>query len=157
MNFADITDNQPTVFDPAARFSGIYSFMDHKGRSFWGGETLEELKASGAVSAEAVTLPWDQAWKLEEQRQRRQYCRGPQRITRETFDEALNCLPPERWMQTSNYESFRLSEMLCGTIASFYVRVGQSYWTLNEERQTTHEELIRQVVAVVAAAHEVTA
>ena len=148
----NITDNTPAVFDPAARFSGIYTFLNDQGRSVWGGETFEELKANGTVGPDAVVLPFSEALVLEQQRQRRQYCRGPVQVTAEQWDDALNCLPPQRWVRGGSYESFRMSELLSGTIASFYVRVGRSLWTLNEEMDTSHDELVSQVIKAAAAA-----
>lgn len=136
-----INDNTPAVWDPAA--GRVYTFLHEDGRSYFGGETMEEMLRLGYISADAVVIPWGEADKLQQEAERVRYCTGPQPVTAERFDEALNCLPPERWYRGEGAESFRLSERLCGLICTFYVRVGDRFWQINEEQGTTHQELVR--------------
>jgi hypothetical protein len=136
-----INDNTPAAWDPTA--GRVYTFFNENGRSYWGGETLEELKATGKVSAETVALPFVQALELQDQADRARYCTGPQLITQERYEEMLNVLPPENWQRGVGYSCFRLSERLCGAIASFFVRIGDSYYQINENENTDPGALFR--------------
>lgn len=141
----NLTDTTPAVWDPTT--GRIYTFLNQQGRSFWGGETLEELQATGQVSQQAYALPLIEAEELVHDSDRRRYCTGPHRISQERYEEALNCLPPERWIHGVGYASFRMSERISGTIATFYVRVGDSFYTLNEHQSTSHAELMQACMA----------
>ena len=141
-----ITDTTPAVWDPAT--GRIYTFLTDAGRSRWGGETVEELQQRGAVSPDALVLPWLEAERLHNEADRARYCTGPELITAERFDEMLNCLPPERWSRSAGAESFRFGERLAGPIASFFLRIGTDYWQINEDQSTTHDELVRLFVAL---------
>lgn len=140
-----ITDSTPTVWDPAA--GRIYTFLNGDGCSLWGGETLEELQAQGHVSQQASVVPLAEALDLQNASDRQRYCTGPRRISQERYEEMLSCLPPERWVRGVGYASFRLSERITGTIATFFVRVGDSFYTLNEHEDTSHGELFRACMA----------
>jgi len=151
----NFNDSTPAVWDPAT--GRIYTFLGRDGRSFWGGETLEELRALGHVSEQAYTLPTIEALELQEQSDRQRYCTGPQRITQERYEELLNCLPPERWTRGVGYGSFRLSERLTGAIATFCVRIGDSFYSLNEHEDTSHAELFKACMAHDAPAESAAA
>ena len=151
----NLTDTTPAVWDPTT--GRIYTFLDRNGRSFWGGETLEEMRAQGRISDQAYALPTIEALELEEQSQRQRYCTGPRRITQERYEELLNCLPPERWIRGVGYGSFRLSERLTGAIATFCVRIGDSFYSLNEHEDTSHGELMQACMAFDAPAESAAA
>ena len=140
-----ITDTTPAVWDPST--GRVYTFLGNTGRSFWGGETFEELQQRGAVSPAALVLPWLEAERLHNEADRARYCTGAEPISAERFEEMLNCLPPERWWMGAGAESFRLSERLTGSIASFFLRIGPAYWQINEDQGTTHDELVRLALA----------
>lgn len=142
---ATFTDTTPAVWDPAT--GRVYTFLTDAGRSFWGGETFEEMQQQGAISPAALVLPWLEAERLSNEADRARYCTGAEPITAERFEEALNCLPPERWHHRAGSESFRLSERLSGPIASFFLRIGTDYWQINEDQSTTHGELVRIATA----------
>jgi len=146
----NITDATLTVCNPSGRYSYVYGFLNEEGRCIYGKKTLEELKAFGEVGPDAFVVPWGEAWPLEKAWQRERYCTGPARITAEAFDDALNCLPPQGWVNTGSHESFKMSEMLTGDLTACYVRLGQSHWVLNESVFTSHDELIEQVIEAAA-------
>ena len=109
------------------------------------------MQASGQISEQAYTLPTVEALELQMQSDRERYCTGPHPISKERYEEALNCLPPERWIHGVGYASFRMSERITGTIASFYVRIGDGYWVVNEHESTTHGELMQMIFALPRA------
>jgi hypothetical protein len=149
------TNSTPAVWDPTT--GRIYTFLNRDGRSIWGGETLEELQAQGQVSQQAYALPTIEALDLQIESDRQRYCTGPHRISQERYEEALNCLPPERWIRGVGYASFRMSERITGTIATFYVRVGDSFYELNEHEDTSHGELFQACMAFDAPAESAAA
>lgn len=53
------------------------------------------------------------------ERQKAYLCSGePEEISREDYENALNCLPPLGWMQGDSREWFFMSEMYTGTITN---------------------------------------
>lgn len=57
---------------------------------------------------------------------------APVEITRERFIQALEVLPPLRWIQEPGYNSFLMSEFMSGNYTNQYVRYGTgdtyTYW-----------------------------
>jgi hypothetical protein len=140
-----VNDTTPSVWDPATGRIYTFLFPDASGvlRSAYGNETIEELRAAGSISPEAVVMPFLDAYTLQESSDRARYCTGPQRIDRERWDELLNVLPPCRWARGAGSESFHISEALTGNLYTHCVRIGDNYFTLNEERGTSHSDLVR--------------
>jgi len=136
-----ITDTTPAIWDPAT--GRVYTFLKEDGRCYFSGETMEETRAKGHISAAAVVLPWAEAERKHSEADRARHCTGAEPITAERFDEMLNCLPPERWTHGAGSESFRMSERLVGPIASFFLRIGDLFWQINEDQSTTHDELLK--------------
>jgi hypothetical protein len=140
-----INDSTPTIFDPCDPLGNrpsIYAFLDENGRSLFGRETFEELRSMNRISSQAVILPNAEAYLRFEEAQRVRLCNGAQPVTAERFDEALNCMPPLGWVRMDTQESFRLCEPLTNTLSTFYVRVGEQFWEINEQHETTHEALV---------------
>lgn len=140
-----VTDSTPSVWDPAVGRVYTFLFPDAGGvlRSAYGNETIDELRSSGHVSPEAVVLPFEEAYTLQEGADRARYCTGPQRIDRNRWDELLNVLPPCHWIRSEACESFHISEALTGNLYTHCVRVGDAYFTLIEDRGTSHSDLVR--------------
>lgn len=143
-----INDNSIALWDPAE--GRVYTFMlpydgeDQPLRCAFGRETLAELLHKGAVSPESVLLPWLEAWPLQEAADKARYCKGPQRIDAERFDEMLNCLPPQRWTRWESTESFRVCEAVTGNLYTFGVRIKDTYFSLTADGFTSHDDLIKQ-------------
>lgn len=52
-----------------------------------------------------------------------------QEITRETFWEMLEVLPPMNWVGGDGFERFNMVERMTGSITSQYARLGDRYFT----------------------------
>ena len=136
------------IFDPNSKYgTGIYSFMklDRTPEVLvcqYGGETLDELKAQGKVSPEAFVCPWEEASRLTNDLARQRYCKGPSRVTKERWWELLEVLYPERWEHLEGAEIFMMPECLTGSLYLFGVRIGEDYFSVNEDCNIPAERLV---------------
>jgi hypothetical protein len=62
----------------------------------------------------------------------------PVEITRETFWEALEVLPPEDWQGGAGGESFLMMEYYSGRITTVYVRIGERYCMFRDVCSLSH-------------------
>ncbi len=136
------------IFDPKPRCGvGIYSFMVPGPNPDvlvcrYGGETLDELKSQGKVSPEAFECPWEEASRLANDLARQRYCKGPSRVTKERWWELLEVLFPARWEQLEGAEIFMMPECITSTLYTFGVRIGEDYFTINEDQDIPAEKLV---------------
>jgi len=59
------------------------------------------------------------------------------------WDEALNMLPPSRWVNYGPSESFMVPEPITGILYTFYVRVGGNRYRVNHDVGTSHWDLVK--------------
>lgn len=136
------------IFDPSSKYgTGVYSFVREGSTPGvlvcqFGGETLAELKAQGKVSPEAFLCPWSEAEGLTRDLARSRYCKGPQRVTKERWWDMLEVLFPARWEQLGDCEVFMMPECITSTLYTFGVRIGQEYFSINEDRSIKAKSLI---------------
>jgi hypothetical protein len=136
------------IFDPNSKYgTGIYSFMVPGPNPevlvcAYGGETLEELKSQGKVSPEAFVCPWEEASGLSDDLARQKVCNGPSRVTKERWWELLEVLYPARWEQLEGSEVFMVPECITSTIYTFGVRIGEDYFSINEDQDIPAERLV---------------
>lgn len=107
---------------------------------------MEELKAQGKVSPEAFVCPWEEASAHSRDLARSRHCHGPQRVTRERWWELLEVLYPARWeMQVGGnkeHEVFMMPECITSSLYTFGVRIGEAYFTINEDYDVSASRLI---------------
>ena len=136
------------IFDPSSKYgTGIYSFMKLDRTPEvpvcqYGGETLDELKSQGKVSPEAFVCPWEEASRLTNDLARQRYCKGPSRVTKERWWELLEVLFPARWEQLEGAEIFMMPECITSTLYTFGVRIGEDYFSVNEDCNIPAERLV---------------
>ena len=119
----------------------VYTALTAEGVCMFTGKTVEEMQQGSTEALEV--MPFIEALGLAEAASRARYCQGPKRISQERYEEMLNILPPENWRRGVGYSCFRLSERLSGTIASFFVRIGDSYYQINEDEDADPSALFR--------------
>jgi hypothetical protein len=77
--------------------------------------------------------------------------RPPVEITEESFQQALECLPPENWTNQGDTESFVMCEHTCGRITGIYVRIDDKFYTFSDLSCITHVEIVAKVRTAIAA------
>lgn len=73
---------------------------------------------------------------------------APRLIDVDTWDEALNCLPPCRWHNSRGVNLFHISERITENLVSWYARLNGQYYTFTDTDNRPSEELAAKVAAV---------
>lgn len=71
----------------------------------------------------------------------------PVEVDLERWIDALEVLPPARWVRMGSEESFQMSEHLCGRVTTCYVRIGRRYCEMRCIARTRHTELVERARA----------
>ncbi|HUJ08545.1 MAG TPA: hypothetical protein VL171_00825 [Verrucomicrobiae bacterium] len=90
-------------------------------RSVCNNETLEEIQKRYPG---AEVMAWDDFITRKE----KALSTGPVEIDEGKWFYALEVLPPARWHNGTEWNSFHLSELVSGRIASWYIRHKGRYW-----------------------------
>lgn len=136
------------IFDPNTKLgTGVYTFVKPARTPEvlvcqYGGETLEELKSLGKVSPEAFVCPWDEAYRLSRDLARQRHCKGPSRVTKERWWDMLEVLYPARWEHLEGSEIFMMPECITINLYTFGVRIGEDYFSINEDQYISAERLV---------------
>jgi hypothetical protein len=141
-----MTNITHVFFNPA---TGRVTDVQHPTSGFGGysGLTAEQLDAR--ESATHLLLTWDEAAVQVHAADRARYCKPAVEVSQERADEALNCLPPFRWtrqsIHASSWEAFALGEPLTDRLVWWFVRLGQHWFELVEDRMISYETLVGAV------------
>jgi hypothetical protein len=73
------------------------------------------------------------------------FTKDPVEITKETFIDMLECLPPLGWERGMNSESFKMCEFTCGKITSIYARINKRYFQLSDVYTLKHVEIMKKI------------
>lgn len=65
----------------------------------------------------------------------------PREISAEKFDEALCCLPPDRYHTAGGVEMFHISERITGDLVSWWGNIDGRYFTFNDRAGRFSTEL----------------
>jgi hypothetical protein len=114
------------------------------GVSCYGPETLADYPG-------AVQITLDDATARIEAINRANHCTGPKRVTAEEYSEALECLPPLDWTFGNGSASFKMCEMLTGTLTSIYFKVGENHYVLTDDVFLSHNQLMETYGAAMEA------
>ena len=105
-------------------------------------KTIEEM--ANDYGTEVLVMDCDAYHAIEDQ----SYVTAPGLIDRETYESALNCLPPMNWGTWLGVESFRLSEFYIGRITTIYARTNDGrYWRFMDDGYQSGESLAEKVIA----------
>ena len=105
-------------------------------------KTLQEMANDGGT--EVLVMDADAYKSMEEQ----SYVSAPVLIDSETYESALNCLPPMRGGPSLGVESFRLCEFYCGNITTIYARTNDGrYWRFMDDGYQSGESIAEKVIA----------
>ena len=75
----------------------------------------------------------------------------PVEVTRERFQTALECLPPDNWVTHGDTESFAMCERTTGRITCIFARIGTRYFCFSDLFDLTHVEIVAKVNTAIAA------
>ena len=128
------------IIDAAVDNNGNYT-------GTYSGETLEQIRKR---CPGAELMSFDDAVDQCQVAQDKAYITGPVEITESEYDEALNVLPPMKWVNSGSSQSFRVCEALCGTIYAAYVFTKGRYFVMNEHASTSHESLVDQCLELIS-------
>ena len=68
-------------------------------------------------------------------------CGNYQRIDEETWNDALEVLPPEKWKSVAGAEIFRMCEYYTSNITNHYIRIGKDYCMVAHRTTKPYEEI----------------
>ena len=124
----------------------VQSILNANGIVEWsGGLTFEQYQADRGFPVRVIDRPELESLIAEFEAG---MVTEPTPITAEQWDYALGVLPPSRWESCMGVELFHISELVSGSVASWYARIGNRYWAFNDLCTAKHEDLARKVGAV---------
>jgi hypothetical protein len=126
------------VFVQMSTLTSIDEVHPVTGRSVIKDETLEQIQAR-YPGAEIMT--WDRFIERKE----KALCADPVEITKEKWWYALEVLPPTKWYNDREWNSFLLSELLSGRVGHWYVRHAGRYWEVTQ-RDDIDRAMLHQMV-----------
>lgn len=116
------------------------------GNGLWSGLSQQELEERDEATIER--LPIDEAVERQQQADRIRYCKAPKPVSAERAQEMLEVLPPYRWQHCGNVEMFAVGEALCGSLMTWFVRIGSQWFEINEERSIEPHQLVELCQAI---------
>jgi hypothetical protein len=69
-------------------------------------------------------------------------------ITEDQYMEALECLPPQKWLTVDRVNIFRMSEYTTGNITAHYARTANRYFTALRRTSVSYETIAQEVKAI---------
>ncbi len=111
-------------------------------------EYLVELNKDN-TGEKFITTTWEEAYKLINEAQNKTLIGEWEEITEEVWDEALNCLLPEKWKTVNGVNIFRMCEYYTDNITMHYAKVNGKYFKANRRATDDYEELARQVLKLI--------
>ena len=69
-------------------------------------------------------------------------------ITEDQYMEALEVLPPEKWMSNSGVSFFRMCEYNYGDMTAHYAQIGKRYFTAERSIFDKYVDLAREIKEV---------
>ncbi len=119
------------------------------GAGVWSKLTLVQLRQR---HGEAIaTVSCKQVVELSHKAERERYCTQAVAVTAERADDALNVLPPYRWSTVeasapgSSWEAFAIGEPLTDRLRDWFVRIGNQWFSLVEDRAIDYQALLALV------------
>jgi hypothetical protein len=104
----------------------------------YSGETLEQIRLR---YPDATLGEWADVYAETEASCKTE----PVEIKEDEFLKALHVLPPVRWTQRIDSESFKISERLYGSITAIYARIGDRYYTFSDNIALPHVDVISRI------------
>lgn len=74
------------------------------------------------------------------------YVSAATEITEQEFQDALEVLPPSRWKNHGDTESFYSPEFIYSLVTTHYVRIQARYYTFQDRCSVSHEDAVRKAM-----------
>ena len=139
--------NEKVLYIPGQ--TNFVTFLLPEGICSITGNTVEQMQAEYPG---AVEMSYVEASALVDAAISFIYLTGPKEITEARFLEMFHVLPPARWVNLLETESFLLSELLIGGIGTFFARIGNRFFEINAPAKTKHAEIISMILDAFAPA-----
>jgi hypothetical protein len=136
-----MSNYNPSIYYVLGECHIIDEIDPETGLTKYGGHTKGEVLAR---YPQAVELSWEEVEPLIDEAANKKFCSRPQRINAERWEEMLNVLPPKRWMQDGEGESFKFMEMTWGDLGLIFCRLGEDYWEFTDSHSLTHEQICQK-------------
>lgn len=120
----------------------VQDYIAPNGVTFYGRKTLAECQAE---NPDAVVMDADAAYELHAASFRKPVTE----TTEERFNYALDVLPPGKWGRYSGGEAFYVTERITANIVSWYFKVDERYFTLDDDaapHPSTYLERVREFI-----------
>lgn len=137
-----MTDNGPRVVFCTTTQSIIDVVRNGAGETDQ--QAIDRLRAEYGTALTA--LPAREA----QQRYEARFKTPVREISAETFDDALNVLPPEDWVHARGGQSFKISERIAGSVTAIYVNLQGRYFQFDDHIRTPHEECLKRAAEFIA-------
>ncbi len=133
-------------FSPCAQYCSAIDIVNQNGIGAYSGKTFEQLQAQYPdlqIVDDEVAIQHDRARSI----------RPPQEINEQHFWDMLECLPPCKWYRSPDTEAFHISERITHDIVTWCVRLGDTYYSLDDtDKLTPHEAIAKTIAATKEAA-----
>jgi len=97
---------------------------------------------------EAEVMKFADAWALIQDAQN-DLTTGFNEIDSETYNEALNCLPPQAWGRVKGVECFRMCEYYTGDITQHYFTVNKKFYSALKRAGDGMENHVKDLIAQI--------
>jgi len=95
------------------------------------------------------TIPFKEAM-IQLERLNDDICKEWMEIDKETYWEALECLPPEKWLTVEGVNLFRMCEYYTSNITAHYAKCQGRYFTAHRRTSCKYETLASEVGAIAS-------
>ena len=116
-----------------------YRMLTLDGRVLYSNETAEDLTAQGYIILDGASFNklWDEQWEIYE----KEICGKWIEISEQTYNDALNVLPPLDWRKGG----FFISELYTGNISHFYQEYFGKFYTSMQNIMRNRSEIIGEL------------
>ena len=109
-------------------------------------QTFEEYNKEH--NNELIALTFDEFYPIYDQYNKSAFCKDWKEISKDQYDDLLNCLPPCKWHDLSNrFNSFYIMEAYTADIHTFCIKDRKTgkYYSANRSRFITDTDLLNEL------------
>jgi hypothetical protein len=96
-----------------------------------------------------VLISWDEFLEVTEKIENEKFLTDWEEITEEQYTQALECLPPEKWLRYGLWSFFRMSERMISNITAHYALYNSPtctrFFTAHRRTSQDYQEMIQEI------------